>query len=220
MRHRIVPVLAALVVLAAGASGCATPSAAEDSRVPAGAASASASAQPTTGDTAGPTTGAARLARPARSQRVRFVPQRVVLPGGAAAEVEPADTVGGVLQVPTDVHEIGWWTGSAYVGDPFGATVLAGHVDSVDQGVGFFARLLQIKKGDRVTVSANGHRATYRVRSVGLVAKQALADDGSALDQTGDHRLVLITCAGRFVPEQGGSQSNLVVIADPVGPAR
>ena len=143
-----------------------------------------------------------------------------MLPGGAAATVEQADTVDGVLQVPSDVRKIGWWTGSAYVGDPFGATVLAGHVDSADQGIGFFARLLKIKKGERVTVTADGHRATYKITSVGLVSKRALADDGIALDQTGDHRLVLITCAGRFLPAQGGYQSNLVVVAEPASAVR
>ena len=164
--------------------------------------------------------GIARVARPARSQRIRFIPQRVVLPGGAAAVVEPADTVGGVLQVPDDIRKIGWWSGGAYVGDPFGATVLAGHVDSVDQGIGFFARLLKLKRGDRVRVSAGAHQATYEVASVGLVAKRALADDGAAFDQSGDARLVLITCGGEFVPAEGGYQSNLVVVARPIGAAR
>jgi LPXTG-site transpeptidase (sortase) family protein len=162
----------------------------------------------------------ARLAKPARSQRVTFVPERVVLPGGASAVVVPAEVVDGVLQVPRDVRQVGWWTGSAYVGDPFGATVIAGHVDSAEQGIGFFARLLRIEKGDRLTVTATGHRATYTVSSAQLVAKQALTDDGAALDQTGDHRLVLITCAGRFRPEKGGYESNLVIVARPVGPAR
>jgi hypothetical protein len=162
----------------------------------------------------------ARLAKPARSQRVRFVPERVGLPGGAAADVVPADTVDGVLQVPSDVRKVGWWTGSAYVGDPFGATVIAGHVDSADQGIGFFARLLHVKKGDRLVLSAAGHRAGYRVSSVQLVDKRALADDGTALDQTGEHRLVLITCGGRFRPEAGGYDSNLVIVARPVGSAR
>ncbi len=162
----------------------------------------------------------ARLAKPARSQRIRFAPERVVLPGGAAAAVVSADTVDGVLQVPNDVRQVGWWTGSAYVGDPFGATVIAGHVDSAEQGIGFFAKLLAIHKGARLTVSGDVHRQAYRVTSVRLVGKKALADDGAALDQTGDPRLVLITCAGPYRPEAGGYESNLVVVAEPVGSVR
>jgi LPXTG-site transpeptidase (sortase) family protein len=151
---------------------------------------------------------------------VRFVPGRVVLSDGSAADVVPAETVDGVLQVPTDVRKVGWWTGSAYVGDPFGATVIAGHVDSAEQGIGFFARLLAIEKGAHLAVSGDGHRARYVVTSVRLVARSALSDDGQALDQTGDHRLVLITCAGRFRPERGGYDSNLVVVAEPTGSVR
>ena len=162
----------------------------------------------------------ARLAKPARSQRVRFAPQRVTLPGGAAATVVPADTVDGVLQVPEDVRRVGWWTGSAYAGDPFGATVIAGHVDSAEQGIGFFAKLLTIRKGARLTVSGEGHSETYRVKSLRLVGKSALTDDGAALDQTGAQRLVLITCAGQYRPQAGGYESNLVVVADPVGSIR
>ena len=162
----------------------------------------------------------ARLAKPARSQRIRFAPERVTLPGGSAAAVVPADTVEGVLQVPKDVRRVGWWTGSAYVGDPFGATVIAGHVDSAEQGIGFFAKLLTIRKGARLAVSGDGHTETYRVKSVRLVGKNALVDDGAALDQTGAQRLVLITCAGPYRLEAGGYESNLVVVADPIGSVR
>jgi LPXTG-site transpeptidase (sortase) family protein len=162
----------------------------------------------------------ARLAKPARSQRIRFAPERVTLPDGAAASVVPADTVDGVLQVPKDVRRVGWWTGSAYVGDPFGATVIAGHVDSAEQGIGFFAKLLTIRKGARLAVSGDARTQTYRVKSVRLVGKNALVDDGAALDQTGPQRLVLITCAGQYRPAAGGYESNLVVVAEPIGSVR
>jgi len=54
----------------------------------------------------------------------------------ARAAVEPAITVDGELQVPTNVDHVGWWDGSAAAGDPFGSTVIAGHVDSATQGIG------------------------------------------------------------------------------------
>jgi LPXTG-site transpeptidase (sortase) family protein len=151
---------------------------------------------------------------------VRFVPQLVTLPGGARAEVMPAQTVDGELKVPEQVQHVGWWDGSSYAGDPFGNTVIAGHVDSATEGIGFFARLLRVEVGDKVTVSGDGHRAGYRIVSVQLVAKQALSSDGRALDQTGDHRLVLITCAGNYRRDRGGYDSNLVVTGVPIGPAR
>lgn len=159
----------------------------------------------------------ARVGHPARSTRVRFIPEQVTLPGGSHAAVEPASTVHGELEVPENVQHVGWWDGSAYVGDPYGSTVIAGHVDSATEGIGYFARLLRVQVGDRVTVSGGGHRQTYRVTTVTTVAKRALAADSQAFDQAGIPRLVLITCAGAFHRDRGGYDSNLVVVAEPVG---
>jgi LPXTG-site transpeptidase (sortase) family protein len=162
----------------------------------------------------------ARLGAPGPTTRVRFVPTSVVLPGGARAPVEPAQTVDTVLAVPENVRHVGWWDGSAYAGDPFGSTVIAGHVDSATDGLGFFARLLRVQPGEVVTLSNGEHRQRYRITSVRTVAQQALATTSAAFDQTGEHRLVLITCTGAYLPARGGYQSNLVVIAEPVGAAR
>jgi len=162
----------------------------------------------------------ARQGRPARSSRIRFQPESVTLPGGARAEVDAAQTVDGELRVPEHVQHVGWWDGSSYAGDPFGTTVIAGHVDSATEGVGFFARLLRVGVGDKVSLGGDGHRATYRIVSVQLVAKRALSSDSHAFDQTGDHRLVLITCAGDYHRDRGGYDSNLVVTGVPVGLAR
>lgn len=162
----------------------------------------------------------ARVGGPAKSTRVRFIPEQVTLPGGTHAAVEPAVTVDGELKVPENVRHVGWWDGSAYVGDPFGTTVIAGHVDSASEGIGYFARLLKVKVGDVVTVRSGAHELSYRVTGVQTVAKQALASDSRAFDQVGDHRLVLITCTGTYRPDQGGYDSNLVVTAKPLGLAR
>ena len=152
----------------------------------------------------------------AKSARVRFVPRQIELPSGHSAVVEPEQTVNGVLQVPDDIQHVGWWGGSAYAGDPFGSTVIAGHVDSTLQGLGFFAELLLMQVGDLITLRADTHTMTYRVVSARLVDKEALASDNQALDQRGPHRLVLITCSGQWHPEVRSYASNLVVVADPV----
>ena len=162
----------------------------------------------------------ARQGRPAASQRIEFIPERLTLPGHATAGVLPAVTVDGVLRVPEDVEHVGWWDGSARVGEPFGSTVIAGHVDSATEGIGFFARLLKIKAGDTITLRADSHQLKYRVTSVRTVAKKALATDSQAFRQTGPHRLVLITCTGNFHRDRGGYDSNLVVVGKPVGVAR
>ena len=162
---------------------------------------------------------AANEGRPAASTRVTFVPEQVTLPGGDSADVHSASTVDGELVVPEDVDHLGWWDGSASVGEAFGSTVIAGHVDSATGGVGYFARLLSIRKGERVTVRADEHRLTYRVVSVRSVSQDALATTSAAFDQKGEHRLVLITCTGTFRPGRGYDK-NLVVIGEPLGLAR
>ena len=152
----------------------------------------------------------------AKSARVRFVPRQIELPSGHSAVVEPEQTVNGVLQVPDDIQHVGWWGGSAYAGDPFGSTVIAGHVDSTVQGLGFFAELLLMQVGELITLRSDAQALTYRVVSAMLVDKEALASDNQALDQRGPHRLVLITCSGQWYPEVRSYASNLVVVADPV----
>jgi LPXTG-site transpeptidase (sortase) family protein len=151
---------------------------------------------------------------------VRFVPELLILPGGGRAEVVPAATVDGQLKVPEDVEHVGWWDGSAYAGDPFGSTVIAGHVDSATGGKGFFARLQRVKVGDVVTLRAGPRRLSYRIIKVQTVDRQALATDSRAFDQTGAHRLVLITCTGTYSRDRGGYESNLVITGQPVGLAR
>jgi LPXTG-site transpeptidase (sortase) family protein len=161
-----------------------------------------------------------RVGTPAPSQRIRFVPEQVVLPGGASASVLPATTVSGQLQVPSKAQRVGWWDGGAQAGDPFGSVVLAGHVDTKTEGLGFFARLLDVRRGEVVVLNGAGHMASYRVVSVVSVRKDALATKSGAFDQTIDHRLVLITCTGAYDASRGGYEDNLVVTALPIGLAQ
>lgn len=208
-----------LVALMAGAAGCASggasatpqaPAAAEDSLPP----KTRASAEPP------PVISRAREGRPAASTRIRFQPRELILSGAGRADVHPAATVDGELKVPENVRHLGWWDGGAYAGDPFGSTVIAGHVDSRTQGLGFFARLLRAEVGDQVTLKGDGHRASYSITAVKTITKEVLAAGGRAFDQTGDHRLVLITCTGNYRADRGGYDSNLVIYAKPVGRAR
>ncbi len=120
--------------------------------------------------------------------------------------------------MPEHVQRVGWWDGGAEAGDPFGAVVLAGHVDSATEGIGFFVRLRQVKAGEIVVLNGDGgHSAEYRIDSVVSVPKNALATESGAFDQTGDHRLVLITCTGAYDRVQRWLRKNLVVTADAGG---
>ena len=157
----------------------------------------------------------AREARPAAGD-TRFVPERIDLPGGAYTAVVPVATVGKELVVPEDPTKVGWWDGSSYVGDPYGSTVIAGHVDAFDRGIGFFFRLWNIKVGERVVLSAGDVRQAYKITTVRQVPRTDLVDDAQVFDIGGPPRLVLITCAGEFRPDRGGYSRNLIVVARPV----
>ena len=188
--------------------------------VPAGGPSWSPGSEPAASEAAPTTVPSARVGKPGRTERVTFVPEQLILPGDARAGVEPAATVDGQLKVPENVDHVGWWDGSAYAGDPFGSTVIAGHVDSATEGIGFFVRLRRVKVGDVVTLRAGSRRLSYRIIKKETVDRQALATDSRAFDQTGDHRLVLITCTGAYRRDRGGYESNLVVTGRPLGLAR
>ena len=71
-----------------------------------------------------------------------------------------------------------------------------------------------------VTLRAGERRLSYKITAVQVVARQALATDSQAFDQSGAHRLVLITCTGDYRRDRGGYESNLVVIGKPLGLAR
>jgi LPXTG-site transpeptidase (sortase) family protein len=157
----------------------------------------------------------AREARPAAGD-TRFVPERIDLPGGANTAVVPVATVGKELVVPQDPTKVGWWDGSSYVGDPYGSTVIAGHVDAFDRGIGFFFRLWHIKVGERVVLSAGDGRQAYKITTVRQLPRTDLVDDAEVFDIDGPPRLVLITCAGEFRPDRGGYSRNLIVVARPV----
>jgi len=151
------------------------------------------------------------------TQQERYVPARIVLPGGASAPIVTASTVDGQLRVPERVADVGWWDGGAEIGDPFGSIVIAGHIDSINQGLGFFARLPSLRVGEKVTTRGpKGEKVVFQIYRIDVVRKAALATNSAAFGQSGDSRLVLITCTGHFDRANGGYDSNLVVLAKPV----
>jgi LPXTG-site transpeptidase (sortase) family protein len=138
----------------------------------------------------------------------------VRLAHGGTATLVRQEVVDGVLPVPEGVREAAWW------GAPFdgaaGATVLAGHVNW-HGATGPFAELWTAKVGDLVSVvDEDGHAHSYRVRELVTVHKNDLPSRAQELfGQDGAHRLVLVTCGGRWVGGHDGYEENRVVIAAP-----
>jgi len=156
---------------------------------------------------------------PAGSETRPQRPRTVMLPSGTEVPVRLAPTGGqGLLQVPDDITEAGWWTGGSRLGDSYGAMVLASHVDSTTQGLGPFAELLAVAAGDEVVVASDGLRQAFTVQSVDVVPKAELDTRDSTFATDGPLRLVLITCAGPYEPDLGGYQNLAIVTAVPSGP--
>jgi hypothetical protein len=151
------------------------------------------------------------------------VPERPVtsrLPDGTVVQVRPVDTgSSGNLDVPDDIRVAGWWRGGSRVGDPFGAAVLAAHVDSFSQGLGPYASLLSVRPGERVALSSAHLTQTFAVVSLQLVPRGRLARHHEIFSARGPLRLVMITCAGPYEPAHGGYQNLAVVTATPTSSA-
>ncbi len=167
---------------------------------------------PTTATTPAPPPPPASPQAPPPEQRQ--APGTVRLAGGGTATLVRKDVVDGVLPVPEGVREATWW--GAALDAPSGATVLAGHVNW--QGAtGPFAELWTAALGDPVTVvTDDGRTHRFRVRQLVTVHKNDLPGRAQELfGQDGNHRLVLVTCGGRWVGGRDGYEENRVVIADP-----
>ncbi|MEJ7689459.1 MAG: class F sortase [Nocardioidaceae bacterium] len=118
----------------------------------------------------------------------------------------------GELVLPQDINQAGWWDGSARLGDPYGAVVIAAHVDSVEQGLGNFSELLSTQAGATISVVSRDHRQDFKVVSARLVEKASLSGESPLYSASGERRLVLITCGGPYDPDSG-YRDNMVVIA-------
>ncbi|MET9951749.1 class F sortase [Streptomyces sp. NPDC006339] len=135
-------------------------------------------------------------------------------PDGLRVTVRPvgADR-DGVLDLPEEADVAGWWALGAPVGAARGTTLLAGHVDT-PSGPAPFAALHDLPRGTRVEIrAANGRTYAYRIVSRRLHAQGALPTDLFTAD--GAHRLVLVTCGGRWDPDEGRYDGNLVLQATP-----
>lgn len=145
-------------------------------------------------------------------------PVSLTLPDGTVVRVRSVSTTSnGVLDVPEEIDDAGWWRGGSKIGDPFGSTLVAAHVDSLTEGLGPFAELLSVRPGQQVVVRTRTLQQTFEVRSRRLRPRGAISGASALHSPAGVRRLTLVTCASPYVPELGGYQNLAVVVADPVG---
>ncbi|MEU9128572.1 class F sortase [Kitasatospora sp. NPDC048540] len=144
----------------------------------------------------------------------RSEPTRLRIPAiGVDAPFTPLDLdAGGTLRPPPDDDRnlAGWYRGGATPGQR-GASIVAGHVDTLD-GPAVFYRLGTLHKGDQLEIArADRSTAYFAVDGVEVYPKKDFPDR-KVYDPTGDAQLRLITCGGGFTRENG-YDGNVVVYA-------
>jgi hypothetical protein len=166
-----------------------------------------------------PEMGQAPAARVAQEKDyVPFRPSSIRLPSGRLAPIQSAGVhQDGVLDVPKNPDRVGWWTGGAQAGEPYGSIVLAGHVDSATFGLGVLAEMLDMRPGQKLKLGDGEHGQVYRVETIRKLPKARLAAGTDLFDQDLKHRLVMITCGGPFDQKTHRYRDNVVMVAYPVG---
>ena len=120
----------------------------------------------------------------------------------------------GSMELPDTVRRAGWYRYSALPGSRVGSTVIAAHVDTRAEGLGPFARLADLRKGDRIVLTdRSGADHRYRVKVTRQITQAKLPVD-KLFDRDGAPRLVLITCGGAY-DARNGYHDNVVVLAEP-----
>ena len=123
----------------------------------------------------------------------------------------------GTMEIPNNVVDVGWFTGSPHPGDK-GSAIITGHVAQIRGGVitkpGVFIDLNKLQAGDKLyVVNDKGVSITFTVREVRSYDPNADATDVFTSKDNGAH-LNLITCEGTWNPAQLSYSQRLVVFTD------
>lgn len=219
MRRHRTAALVLLLLLPLG--GCAsTPAAAPSLTTEATAAPTVAPTLPAASPTAAPRPVAVPTVKATLRPAPREQPEPTRFRAGDVDIDLPVEPYGvddaGLMQLPETVDEVAWYAYSARPGDGRGSTVLAAHVDTVADGLGPFARLRELDKGEELSVTdASDRTRRYVVTGVEKVAKTEVPLD-RVFAREGDPELKIITCGGSFDRGHGYSD-NVIVTARPVG---
>ncbi len=120
----------------------------------------------------------------------------------------------GVLHLPVNAWNAGWYVGSPVPGAP-GDSVIEGHAGYPGQPM-IFGRLISLKPGDRIIVVLDdGTRQLFLVDSMKSIAV-GTAPPGMA-EPYGPPRLTLITCTGHFDKNSYSYTQRLVLEAHYAG---
>lgn len=220
-RHRLVPIVALLLIASGGAAMALAVTSSDPTAPQPGVAAAGwvdippAAAAPPTQVAASPQAGLEPGKRGAlvlpRSRPVRL---RIPTIGLDASVDVVGLTAAGALQVPAagPGYDLpAWYRGSPTPGE-LGPAVVVGHVDSWT-GPSVFFRLGALHPGDQVQVTrADGSRATFLVTGVRRYAKSRFPTR-LVYGPVSYAALRLITCGGPFDRTSGHYRDNTIVFA-------
>ncbi len=132
---------------------------------------------------------------------------------GIDAPIEPVHVAAdGTLGTPirNQWEGVGWYQSGPIPGQ-HGSAVIDGHLDRPGALPAVFWRLHELSVGDRVTIEdANGHTLHFQVIKVAFYPPNNAPTAQIFGDLSGTF-LNLITCAGRWIPEQHQTSLRLVV---------
>jgi hypothetical protein len=119
------------------------------------------------------------------------------------------------MDIPTNIHTIGWYQWGAAPGNSAGSIVMVGHVDSAQQGLGAFFYLKTLTAGAPITVTT----ADNKTWNYHVVAREEFPKTtiplAAIFDQAGPPRLILATCGGAFDHSTKSYYDNIVITALP-----
>lgn len=128
-------------------------------------------------------------------------------------------TSDGAMEIPNNVVDVGWFTGSARPGEN-GTSVITGHVAQIRGGVvtkpGVFFTLKDLSAGDTLAViNDKGESTTFIVRETRNYDPLADATNVFTSNDNYSH-LNIITCEGTWHPDQLSYSQRLVVFTNAV----
>lgn len=164
---------------------------------------------------------------PARISEIGEVVPKTELvegPSPITLEIPTIDVVSDVVPVgvdadqqvviPEDISQVGWYRFGATPGTGVGSSVIVGHRDGRNYGVGAFYDLGRLGIGDPISVTNEaGTQITYQVTGVESINKSKLPFR-ELFRETGEETLTLISCIGYFEPGVG-YDANIIVSAIP-----
>ncbi len=146
-------------------------------------------------------------------------PVRLIIPAIRvnAPVVAMGITPEGRMDVPDNYIHVGWYGLGTRPGD-IGSAVMGAHVDNGGRIAGVFKKLQYLKKGNLIhSIDIHGATSTFKITTIKIYNyRTPVTNDVFLTHDTA--RLNLITCYGKWLPEEKTYNKRLIVFAEIVMP--